>query len=166
MRKIICFMLLVAVAAGCGAKVPTWDEINAMVDGGEYKSKVDEAIKQAGPENHPASKVVLSYFENLFSGKYDEAWSQIEKNSPFQTARVSKKQMVEMFEKAKAEVDYKSARVISLSVMKKNANVRMVKVGFMLYVYDKLKKQDDTPIGSYTLSDLTGEWKIFDSEIK
>ncbi len=164
MRKALLFLAVVALLASCGSKTPTWEDVYKMVDSGEYKSKIDETIKEIGPQTHPASQEVLRYFDYFIKGDLPSAWALVENNSPFMTTRKNLEEFEKSYKVSRRSIDYKSVRVTSLQIKKEMAGVRMVKVGFVITSFDKQRDQEVEMEGFYTMSNLTGQWLIFSSD--
>lgn len=158
-------MLLVQLIS-CGETKITWDDVYKMVDTGELKSKIDEAVASIDPLSHPGAKVVEDYLKAVTSSDYDTAWSKIESNSPFMTANVSKKEMERSFEAAKVKQRYEGgATITDVEIKKAMAGVRMIKVHFSLKIFDKVRNELFDSKGVYTVSNLTGNWLIFSSDL-
>jgi len=164
-RKLVCVMLLV-VLASCGEPKTTWDDVYKMVDSGELKSKIDEATASLDPLSHPGAVVVKDYLEAVTNGNYDSAWPKIEPNSPFMTAKVSKEELKKSFESTKMVNRYEGGvSITNIEVKKTMAGVRMIKVHFRLKVFDKVRNKYFDLDGAYTVSNLTGNWLIFSSDL-
>lgn len=164
MRKILTVCLALAMLCSCGTAKTTWDDIYKMVDGGAYQADVDEAITAIGPETHPASQVVVKFFEALIAGKPEDAWKFVETNSPFMQVRKNYEGFLDLHKKSVELFEYKSVRITSAQVGKVAGGVRMVKIYFALAYHHKTRNEDSEFTGAYNMSNLTGEWMIFSED--
>jgi hypothetical protein len=164
MRKILIVCLMLGIFCSCTTTKTTWDDIYKMVDSGAYQADVDEAITEIGSETHPASEVVIKFFDALIASKPEDAWKLAETNSPFMQTRKDYEGFLDLHKKSAELFQYKSARITSAQVGKVAGGVRMVKIYFALAFYHKTRNEDDEFTGAYNMSNLTGDWMIFSED--
>ena len=119
------WLVIVAVLlASCGVTkvAATWDDVYKMIDSGELQSKIDRTINEVGPETHPASMVVLQYFDYFMTGDGSKAWEFIKPDSPYSKLIGSTDKLTQSIEDAKKDTDYHSVAIKGISITKKDIN--------------------------------------------
>lgn len=155
------------ILASCGVTkvTATWDDVYKMIDSGEMQSQIDRTIYGIGPETHPASMVVLQFFDYFMTGNGAKAWEFVKPDSPYGKNIGSADKLTQSIEDAKKDTEYHSVTIKGISITKKDANgKRTARVSFILNVTDRVSMKQYDSAGTYYLLEKNGKWLINDIE--
>lgn len=161
------FVVVAVILASCGvAKVAvTWDDVYKMIDSDELQSKIDRTINEIGSDTHPASMVVLQYFDYFMTGDGTKAWEFVKPDSPYGKLVGSAEKLTKSIEDAKKDTQYHSVAIKGISITKKDTSgQRTARVTFILNVTDRVSMKQYDSTGTYYLLEVNGKWLINDVE--
>lgn len=164
MKNFIPVLVVALLVTGCGSQVPdlSWDDVYSMIEEGAYQSKIDQTIDDIGPETHPASVILIDYFNHCFAGGYERAWELIDRNSPFMTEKGDLTSFTTAWEQN--ENEYSNLSIDGLNIEEEIAGTRMIGVIFSIDIYDVSLRKTYTSSGQFEMSNISGEWRIFSSK--
>ncbi len=157
---VVCVLLLVAGCSGQTIEM-TWDDVYKMVDEGAYQSKIDQAIFDIGPETHPASIVLVEYYNFCFNNEYEQAWELIESDSPFMTEKGNLDDFSVGWTEGLKTNNYENLTIEGLDIEKKVAETRSIEVIFSVDIIHNATSKTYTSKGIFKMSKSSGEWRIF-----
>lgn len=163
MKNLIAVFCVIFLVAGCGGQTVemTWDDVYKMVDEGAYQSKIDQAIFDIGPETHPASIVLVEYYNFCFNNEYEQAWKLIESDSPFMTEKGNLDDFSAGWTEGLETNSYENLTIQGVNIEKKVAESRAIEVIFSVDIIHNQTSKTYTSKGRFKMSKASGKWMIF-----